>query len=81
MEIHETAQDRGLASKVAAELRAEFARRKLAGRDYAAYAGISQSTISTRLTGRHALDLDELEGICKWLGVNATEIIERALVA
>ena len=70
-----------LAERVAAEIRAEFARRRRSGADYARHIGVTDKTVYARLTGERGYDLDELEAVCAWLGVDPAEIVARAYAA
>lgn len=62
---------------VAANVRAEAARRSLRQQDLAASLGVSQETLSRRLTGRVPFDVDELVDVAAALGVDPAELLTR----
>lgn len=60
---------------VAANVRAEVARRRARQTDLAALLGISQQAMSRRLTGEVAFDVDELQALASHLEVPASELL------
>jgi len=58
-----------LNTQVAANVRAEMARRRARQSDLAQVLDLSQSAVSKRLAGTIPLDLDELGGIATFLNV------------
>lgn len=60
---------------VAAEVRAEMARKKLTQTDVAQRLGVAQATVSRRLTGEVAFDVAELDQIAGLLGVAVQQFI------
>lgn len=67
-----------LSSRVAEEIRALLARRRVSGRKLAEALGFSQSAMSARLTGATPIDLNDLERIAGFLNVEVTELLPRA---
>ena len=61
--------------RVAAEVRAALARRKISTRQLAADLGASQSHTARRVTGKVPFSLDELERVADYLGVPVAELI------
>jgi transcriptional regulator with XRE-family HTH domain len=62
---------------VAANVRAEAARLGLRQADLAGSLGVSQETLSRRLTGRVPFDVDELVDVAAALGVDPRELLTR----
>lgn len=58
---------------VASEIRAEIARQQRRQSDLADVLGLSQASVSARLTGRVELTITDVVAIANWLGVNPTE--------
>jgi transcriptional regulator with XRE-family HTH domain len=70
------------AQRTAATVRAELARRQLSGRQVATDLDWSIPTMTRRLNGSVAFDVDELAQIAEYLGVPiATLIPDEALVS
>lgn len=70
--------DRGgktLSPRVAEEIRALLARRRISGRQLASALNVSPSWVSYRLTGTQPIDLDDLERIADYLEVEVTDLI------
>ena len=65
-------------SQVAANIRAEIARRRLSQRLVAEHLGISQPAFSARMSGKTALDVDDLLAIADLLGVPAADLLKDA---
>lgn len=65
----------GLSDIVAANVRAEMARRKISQRALAEKAGISQPQIYRRLRGELAFDVDELGAIANALGIDVRALL------
>lgn len=63
------------AQRTAANVRAEMARKRISQTKLAESLGWSQGAVSRRLSGRVALDLNELERIADQLGVTIFELI------
>jgi transcriptional regulator with XRE-family HTH domain len=57
--------------RIGANVRAEMARRGLTQEQVAPAAGLSQSKLSRRLTGRYPFMAEELDAIADLLGVEA----------
>ena len=66
---------------VAAEVRAEMARRKVSQTDVAQWLGVAQATVSRRVTGEVAFDVAELEKIAALLGVAVQQFIPNHVAA
>ena len=62
-------------AKVAAEVRAEMARQRRSQEWLAARLGVSQSTLSRRITGELAFDTTELANVAAVLGVPVTRFL------
>ena len=52
-----------------ANIRAEIARRKISQTTLAGHLGLSQTSVSARLSGRTAFDVNEVHAIAVFLGV------------
>lgn len=68
----------GLAARVAGKLRGELAERQATLGDVAALTGLSRPTLSRRLRGSSAFDLDELERVCGAFDIDVLELLTRA---
>jgi len=55
--------------RIAAEVRAEMARKSKTQRDMAALLNIDQPSVSLRLRGERSFRAEELVAIAEWLGV------------
>jgi transcriptional regulator with XRE-family HTH domain len=64
-----------LCTRVAAEIRAEMARRKLTQVDLAHLIGKPQTTVSRWVSGLTKLDLEQVEMLARALGVTASELV------
>ena len=64
-----------LSEAVAAEVRRLLAERGLTGRELARRTNIPQPTIATKLSGKSALDLDDLDAICRVLEVSVSDLL------
>lgn len=64
-----------LRSAVAANVRAELARRRLRQADVAAALGMTTSALSRRLTGETPFDVDELEALAAHLELPITGLL------
>jgi transcriptional regulator with XRE-family HTH domain len=64
-----------LQTYVAAEIRAEMARRRITGQQLAGALGRSNAWISVRLAGKQAIDLNDLERIADALDVSADQLL------
>lgn len=64
---------------VAANVRAEMARRRVTQRDIGAALGIAHSAVSHRLTGRTAFDVNELATIAGLLDVEVSDLVDGVL--
>ena len=65
-------------SFLAAEVRAEAARRRILQRELAVLLGINQPAVSGRLTGRTPFTVEELIRLSLRFGMSAGELVERA---
>lgn len=61
--------------RVASNIRAEMARRRVSQREVAERLGVSQQSLSYRLTGRTPFDVGELAAIADVLGVTAASLL------
>ena len=61
--------------RVAANIRAELARRSLSQTDLARMLGTTQQAISRRMSGKVPFNTDELNAIAKQLGVPVASLI------
>lgn len=66
---HESDDGPALRDRVAEEVRALLARRRMSGAELARRLGHSQTFIARRLDGRQAMDIDNLEEIARVLDV------------
>lgn len=64
-----------LQSYVAAEIRAEMARRRVSQVDLASALGRSNAWVSVRLSGKQAIDLNDLEQMADALDVPADRLL------
>lgn len=64
-----------LSHRVAAEIARLLAERKMSGRALSRATGIPQKSLSRKLAGLTAFDLDELPVIADTLGVKLSEIL------
>lgn len=69
------------AANVSDELRACFARRGYTQQDAARFIGISHKTLSRKLNGHVPLTVEELCGLCTYLGTLPSEILRMAELA
>jgi transcriptional regulator with XRE-family HTH domain len=60
---------------VAEEIRVLLARQRISAAELARRTGIKQSTISRRMTGETAFDMDDLEVIARALGVQVQDLL------
>lgn len=67
-----------LSDRVAEEVRAMLARRRVSGRKLADQLGVSPSWVSYRLTGTQPIDLNDLERIASALNVEVTDLLPRS---
>lgn len=68
-----------LQSYVAAEIRAQLARRRVTQSELAAAVGVSNAWVSVRLSGKQAIDLNDLESIAAAIDVPVYDLLpERA---
>ena len=58
-----------------ANIRAEMARRKVSQTTIADHLGLSQTSVSARIAGRVAFDINEIHAIAALLGVPITALI------
>lgn len=72
-----TATRMRLREHAAEEIRALLARRRMSAAELARRTGIKQSTISRRMTGETAFDLDDLELIAEVLQVEVVDLLPR----
>jgi transcriptional regulator with XRE-family HTH domain len=64
-----------LSERVAEEIRAALARRRMSGRQLAAALGVSQTWMSTRLNGVTPIDLNDLERIAGVINVEVSDLL------
>lgn len=67
--------------RVAANIRAELARRKLGGVDLARVLGMSQAAASRRLTGEVPFGINEVAVTADWLGVDMVALFSESPAA
>ena len=67
--------------RVAAEVRAELARQKVSQEALCARIGMSQSTLSRRITGEYPFDTTELAKIAEALGVSVAQFLPNGVAA
>ena len=67
----------GLTDQIARALRGVLAERRISGVALAKATGLSQSTMSRRLTGEYPLDTDQLDRILGVLGMDLVELLSR----
>ncbi len=67
-----------LSERVAEEVRAMLARRRVSGRKLADQLGVSPSWVSYRLTGAQPIDLNDLERIANALNVEVSDLLPRS---
>ena len=70
--------ERPLSWHVAANIRAEIARRGLQQAEVAKALGISQQSVSLKIHGRRPLALDEIAGFAALFGMEAYELLKWA---
>jgi transcriptional regulator with XRE-family HTH domain len=73
----DVASDPRLSRRVAAEVRAEMARKRITGRALARTLGRSANWVSLKTSGAQGIDLDELETIAAALGVTIVDLLPR----
>src|SRR5690554_4433352 len=66
-----------LSERVAEEIRAMLARRRVSGRELARRLGVSSPWVSNRLTGHLEIGLDELQRIADALEVEVADLLPR----
>jgi transcriptional regulator with XRE-family HTH domain len=71
----------GLQLAVAAEVRAELARKQMSQHALAAALGVAQQTVSRRLTGEVPFDVAELGRVAEILGVPVGQFFPASAVA
>ena len=67
-----------LALRVAAEVRAESARRRVTGRELSRRTGVPISTLSRWTSGQTPIQLDDLDRIAAALGADVVDLISAA---
>lgn len=65
----------GLTVQVAEEIRAMMARRRMTGAGLARALGVSEAWVSYRLSGKQAIDLNDLERIAEVLGIAPQDLL------
>lgn len=78
MDTEVTRTEIDASGRVAEEIRALLARRRMSGRELARKLDVSPSWVSYRLTGTQPIDINDLVSIAKVLGVKASDIIANA---
>lgn len=66
-----------LSARVAEEIRAALARRRMSGRQLANTLGVSQTWMSSRLSGSTPIDLNDLERISAAMGIEVADLLPR----
>src|SRR5690606_30195369 len=66
-----------MSGRVAEEIRALLARRRMSGRELARQLGVSPSWVSYRLTGTQPIDLNDLDAIARVLDVGTVDLLPR----
>lgn len=66
-----------MTGRVAEEIRALLARRRMSGRELARHLGVSPSWVSYRLTGTQPIDLNDLDTIARVLQVEIVDLLPR----
>ncbi len=66
-----------LSERVAEEIRAALARRRMSGRQLATNLGVSQTWMSSRLSGATPIDLNDLERIAAAMSVEVADLLPR----
>jgi transcriptional regulator with XRE-family HTH domain len=69
--------DPRLSRRVAAEVRAEMARKRITGRALARMLGRSPNWVSLKTSGAQGIDLDDLESFAAALGVTIVDLLPR----
>ena len=64
--------------RVAGEIRAELARQRRTQTDLAAELGLSQPSVSQRLSGQVPMTVDEVARIADWRGVPVSVLVDAA---
>lgn len=72
-----TVMDTGYTERVAAEVRAAAARRRMSGAQLADRLGMSQMAMSRRMSGRMPFRVDELAALAAVLEVDVRDLIPR----
>lgn len=67
-----------LSETVAAEVRAELARKRVTGTKLASHMNVSHAYVSRRLSGETPFDVNDLDQIAQLLDVPATSFLARA---
>lgn len=75
MSTEVTAGGAKLSDRIAEEIRALLARRRMSGRELARRLDVSPSWLSYRLTGVQPIDVNDLEMIAEVLDVNVTDLL------
>lgn len=68
-----------LSDRVAEEIRALLARRRVSGRELSRRLGVSPPWVSLRLTGSQEIGLNDLERIAAALGVTIVDLLPRGV--
>jgi transcriptional regulator with XRE-family HTH domain len=66
---------------VAEEIRVLLARKRMSGAELGRRAGITQSTMSRRMTGETAFDMDDLERIAEVLEIEVTDLLPKPVAS
>jgi transcriptional regulator with XRE-family HTH domain len=64
-----------VSDRVASNVRAELARRRLSQQALAAALGVSQTHVSRRLVGKVAFDVEELHAVADFLGLRVAALL------
>lgn len=72
---------RTVTAHIATELRVEMARKRLRQSDAAGALSMNRMLVSRRLAGDTNLTVGELTAFCRWLGISAADVLDRAVRA
>lgn len=76
--VYELRMTQTFTAQVAANVRAELARRGLSQVDIATTLGVSQAAVSRRLSGSVPLDVNEVAAIADLLGITPSQLVSAA---
>jgi transcriptional regulator with XRE-family HTH domain len=73
--------DSTLNDRVAEEIRVQLARKNISASELARRAGMTQRSVSRRITGEKSIDMNDLERIAKALGVAVAQLLPPGSIA